>query len=330
MALQVVSMEELRLQVLLEPRADGRLGSPRSAADGGSRARRSTSTGAATWPRGWTASSRARAGPASRRRGSSLSSRRGSSRCAGNTRAGARAGSGPSFAGPGSTRPPSRRSTRCSRATIWSRRDARGGRRPASASSASCRTTSGRSTARRWRSPQASASGSSTSWTTTPATCSPPSPPPVSPANPPGPASWSRPRSTACPASCSPTTAATSPGVCSASKPTFERRLAVDVRGRTDKVKRSETAAPPRRRVRRRVDHGLDTGNSRDGASPVPRSPCTHSTSVLVPGRRASKTHPMTLVLQQRDDRTAPDVRCLQSRESSFPTSCRRVPTSVL
>ena len=51
MALQVVSMEELRLQVLLEPRADGRLGSPRSAADGGSRARRSTSTGAATWPR---------------------------------------------------------------------------------------------------------------------------------------------------------------------------------------------------------------------------------------------------------------------------------------
>jgi hypothetical protein len=110
----------------------------------------------------------------------------------------------------------------------------------------------------------------------------------------------------------------------------FERRLAVDVRGRTDKVKRSETAAPPRRRVRRRVDHGLDTGNSRDGASPVPRSPCTHSTSVLVPGRRASKTHPMTLVLQQRDDRTAPDVRCLQSRESSFPTSCRRVPTSVL
>ncbi len=92
MALQVVSMEEPRLQVLQEPEHSGDTVAEICRRRGISR--ETFYLYRATWRRKWPASSRARAGRASRRAGSGPHSRRRSASCVGGIRAGGHGGSG--------------------------------------------------------------------------------------------------------------------------------------------------------------------------------------------------------------------------------------------
>jgi hypothetical protein len=116
-ALRVVSMEELKLEVLLEPERTGDEVAAVSAVGAGSRGRAFIAIGAGTLSRARPGSSRARAGLAHRRRRSSLRWRRASSSCAGAIRAWGHGGSRPSSRGRGSARRQWQRSTVRSSAT---------------------------------------------------------------------------------------------------------------------------------------------------------------------------------------------------------------------